>query len=342
MYGLLAAIYKKIIVARNARFDDGRTASHGLEARTISVGNITAGGTGKTPLVIKIAEMMAARGKRVCILTRGYGRKNEKRRVIVTDGRTSTLDTSIAGDEPVELARRLAGKAVIIADADRTAAGKWAKDEYGVSVFVLDDGFQHRQVKRDVDIVCIDATDPFGGERLLPVGRLREPLEGLRRASAIVITRAEQAIDLSTIRGEIERYAPGIPIFTCSSRMRSLREIGSYLGNDDESSRQNGLSGLAHTKAFAFCGIAKPENFFRQLRSDNFQLAGERSFKDHHKYSPADVALIEKLAKNAGAEYLVTTAKDAVKFDGLRSTMPCFVVENQTIISDETKFASLL
>lgn len=331
MLGVLASIYGRFIEKRNRRFDDGTTPITSLSARTISIGNLTTGGTGKTPLVIKCAEILAGRGKRVCILTRGYGRKT-KTRVLVSDGRQVLADPVAAGDEPVEMAKHLGQKAVIVADADRVSAAAWAKEQFGINVFLLDDAFQHRQAARDVNILCIDATDPFGGGKLLPAGRLREPLEAISRADAVVITRADAA-DLKNIKSEITRIAPSVPIFEARTKIARLTPLNSI----DPAS-----ASIAHTKGFAFCGIGKPKNFFGLLRRENYDLAGEMPFRDHHKYSLSDLKKLEKAAEKAGASYFLTTAKDAVKLTGLPFNRPVFIVEIEFSIDREAEFKALL
>lgn len=332
MLGVLASIYGRFIERRNQRFDDGTTPIVPLPARTISIGNLTTGGTGKTPLVIKCAEILSGRGKRVCILTRGYGR-NSKGRVLVSNGREVLADAATAGDEPFEMAKRLLKKAVVVADADRAAAAAWAKDEFGVSVFLLDDAFQHRQAARDVNILCIDATDPFGGGKLLPAGRLREPIAAISRADAVVVTRADSG-DVKSIKAEIARLAPTVPIFEARTKITGLREI--------ETAGVSGTSSIVHKKGFAFCGIGNAENFFQQLRRENYELAGEMRFRDHHKYTAADIKKLEASAEKAGASYFLTTAKDAVKLDDLPFTLPVFVVDITFVIDREAEFAALL
>ena len=203
MLKLLGKIYGLGADLRNSLYDRGILKTHSLGARTISIGNITTGGTGKTPLVAHVASILSVNGEKVCILTRGYGRDNPGDRVLVSDGTNILVDARTGGDEPVELGRKLLGKAIVVADADRVSAARWAKEEFGITAFVLDDGFQHRRVKRDLDIVCIDATNPFGRGMMLPAGALREPLENLSRADAIVLTRANQveSVDAARITG---------------------------------------------------------------------------------------------------------------------------------------------
>lgn len=331
MLSLIASIYGKLISVRNRLYDKGVLATFDLGARTISIGNITTGGTGKTPLVAYVAGLLADRGEKVCILTRGYGRKDAKRRVIVSDGETVLVDAATGGDEPVELARKLVGKnVVVIADADRVAAAEWAKRKFGVTVFVLDDGFQHRRARRDVDIVCIDATNPFGGRKMLPAGRLREPLSGLQRADVIVITRTDLVEDISDLRSQISDHGSEAEVFESRTIMG-----GFSAPNGSKTGSQQGL-------AFAFCGLGNPESFFEELRRSDIQLAGTMTFADHHCYSQNDIAEIVRAARGVGAELLLTTAKDAVKFSDLRFEMPCSVVEITVELDRRDEFASHL
>ena len=309
--------------------------THDLGARTISIGNITAGGTGKTPLVAYIGKILAGRGEKVCILTRGYGRKDPAKRVLVSDGSQIFADPIEAGDEPFELAQKLLGKAMVIADADRVAAADWAKRKFGITAFILDDGFQHRKAKRDVDLVCIDATDPFGGGKMLPAGRLREPLQNLKRADIIVITRANLVADISNLRSEISNLNSGVPIFTATtsiSRFVPLEEFHAKMQGPQNKFERQGV--------FAFCGIGNPDNFFELLGRNDISMAGTHSFRDHHNYDQKDVAAIEEMARQNGGDILLTTAKDAVKLSTLKFELPCYVVEIDTVIDEPDAFAA--
>ncbi len=346
MSSLLSLIYAKIADVRNTLYEKGFFKSFDLGARTISVGNITTGGTGKTPLVILVSQILAARGKRVCILTRGYGRKNPKNRIVVSNGKKILSDARTGGDEPVEMAKKLLGKAIVVADANRVAAAKWAKAEFGVTTFILDDGFQHRRANRDLDIVCIDATNPFGGGKMLPSGRLREPLANLGRANIIVITRSDLASNIDEIKSQIAEYAPACPIFTTSTKLSGMTLLDKFLAvpEDESELAQSSFAHqtLANAKAFAFCALGSPESFFRQLRKDNFEVAGTHAFTDHHFYRQKDIKIVVQKAKDSGAEYLLTTAKDAVKLAGVKMELPCFVVEATLVIDDADGFAALL
>jgi len=336
MFSLLGSIYGRLADLRNSLYDGGFFKTHSLGAKTISIGNITAGGTGKTPLAALVAEILADNGETVCILTRGYGRKNPKRRVLVSDGKNVLADAAMGGDEPVELARKLIGKAIVIADADRVSAAKWALDEFGVTVFVLDDGFQHRRAKRDLDIVCVDATNPFGNGSILPAGILREPLKNLRRADVIVLTRANLAGDIENLKSQISDLRLGLPLFTAENRISDVNKLADSLAGISKP------QSVETIPALAFCALGNPGNFFEQLRRDGFDIVTEKSLPDHHFYTQEDITNLEKTARKAKAEILLTTAKDAVKLNGLTFTMPCFVVEIELGIDEEKAFRDLI
>ena len=268
MLSLLSSIYGKAMDVRNGLYDKGTFKTFDLGARTISIGNNTTGGTGKTPLVAFVAAILAERGETVCILTRGYGRKDSAKFVLVSDGSTILSTPENAGDEPFELAQKLLGKAIVIADADRVAAAEWAKAKFGVTAFVLDDGFQHRRAGRDVDIVCIDATSPMGDRQagslrsrmVLPAGRLREPLHNLKRADVVVITRANLVDDISNLRSEISDLNPEAMIFSVSNKILNLEEFSGK-------------------RVFAFCGLGNPAGFFEHLRRAGIDVVGTDVFR---------------------------------------------------------------
>ncbi len=316
---------------RNGLYDKGAFDTHDLGARTVSIGNITTGGTGKTPLVAHVAEILAARGETVCILTRGYGRKESRKRVLVSDS-TSILSTPAdSGDEPFELAQKLLGKAIVIADADRVAAAEWAKRKFGVTAFILDDGFQHRQAGRDLDIVCIDATNPSGDSQagslrsggVLPAGRLRESITNLKRADVVVITRSDLVEDISNLRSEISDLNSEAATFTAKTRIVNPGEIN-------------------EKRVFAFCGLGNPDAFHEQLRRAGVEITGTKTFADHHQYEQKDIHRIETDARAGEAEILVTTAKDEVKLSDLKFEMPRKIVEIEIEIDDPVAFAALL
>lgn len=336
---MLSRLYGKITNFRNALYRKGVFSSFSLGAKTISVGNITVGGTGKTPLVALIADFLANSGETVCVISRGYGRKNPKSRVLVSDGENVLAKAEFAGDEPFELANKLIGKAIVIADANRTSAAKWAREKFNATAFVLDDAFQHQRAKRDLNIVCVDATKPFGNRKTLPFGILREPLENLKRADAIVITRADlsEKEELEKLKSEIKNYTNCL-IFTAINKVSNITELENF--ESGQSQIPNPKSQIQ--KSLSFCALGNPHNFFEQLRREDFNLAATETFPDHHFYTPKDVEKIEKSARQSGAEILLTTAKDAVKLKDLKFTLPCFVVESEIIFDDAENFRKLL
>ena len=329
-------LYGKIMNLRNALYERGVFESSALGAPVISVGNITVGGTGKTPVVAFVAEVLAEKCKKVCILTRGYGRKNPRERALVSDGETILADAANAGDEPLELAKKLRGKAAVIADANRVAAAKFAREQLGANAFVLDDGFQHRAARRDLDIVLLDATDSFDNAKMLPFGRLREPLENLKRADLIIITRADLAENISNFKFQISNYNATCPILTAANKISQLTELKEFNSNSNPKSR------IPNSESFAFCALGNPANFFEMLRRENYNLTATRKFSDHFSYTQKDIENLEIEAKKLGAEIFLTTAKDAVKLMNLKFTMPCYVVETNLIFDDEKKLRELI
>ena len=298
----------------------------------ISVGNITAGGTGKTPLVEYLAHAIADAGFTVCILTRGYGRENPGRRVLVSDAVTVFATEPEAGDEPLLLAKKLRGVAAVICDADRFAAGQWAVDNLNSTVFILDDGFQHLQLARDLNVVTIDATDPWGGGHLLPRGRLREPARGLSRADLIVITRADQSTKLDLLKDEIRELA-NRPLLISRMVVRGLRE----LGNSAAAQKMQIDKPVA-----AFSAIGNQDAFVRQLEAEGIEIVRVSTFRDHHRYTQREIDDIVASAKDAGAHALITTEKDAVKLEHISLTFPCYVVDIQIQIDNAQCLVDML
>jgi len=297
----LSPLYRGAVAARSAAYRRGWFSRVRLDVPVISVGNLTFGGTGKTPTVIALVRDLVRMGRRPAVLTRGYKRRGDHQVVVVGPEPRQGVDE--VGDEPLEMARRLPGVPVVV-DADRERGGREAL-RLGADVLVLDDGFQHLRLERDLDLVLIDAGDPWGGGRLPPLGRLREPLTAIRRASAVLITKvpADWRPVVAEIETAVERVAPTLQVFVSRMRARRVRVPGEGWQPAEV---------LAGRRVLAFAGIGRPQGFVDTLSGAGAEVVDSRLFPDHHAYSNAD--LEEMVAAAEGVEAIpVTTAKDATK-----------------------------
>jgi tetraacyldisaccharide 4'-kinase len=285
---LLSHVYRTIIVLRNWGYSAGWLRSHRVDVPVISIGNITTGGTGKTPLVIWLCRMLEKKGIKCVVLTRGY--KAEHGNV---------------GDEAAILAKACGGAKVVV-DSDRVAGAAKAIKEHDAEMLVMDDGFQHRRLERNLDIIAIDATRPFGYGKILPAGLLREPKRSIRRADAVVITHYDQttSVSVARIEREVSAIKPGIPIAKAIHKHPFAKETGGAIFDMDE---------LRKKKIFAFCGIGNPDAFITRLREYGMTLVGSKIYNDHHNFSESDIEVIYEEAMEAGAEMILSTEKDWVK-----------------------------
>jgi len=331
----LARLYGVAMKARRDLYRRGLVRVREVGVPVISVGNLTMGGTGKTPLVEWVADRLATANRRVCILTRGYGRAHPKQRVIVSNGIEILAGAAQAGDEAFLLAERLKGRAAAISDADRVSAALWAIENLGSEVFILDDGFQNLGLARNLDLVTIDATNPWGNRRLLPAGILRESPRELARADCIVLTRANESDQVQELEGQINDLSKGRPVFRSRMKILGLRPVSAVA---------EGLSAeeIKSSTAAAFCGIGNPQSFFAQLRGGGYKLGHIQIFRDHHVYTQTDLDRIVRAAIAAGAEVLLTTAKDEVKLRSLGFELPCYAVDISIEIEEEPQLRSLI
>ena len=295
-------LYRLAIVIRNACYDAGVFRTTRLDVRVISVGNVTVGGTGKTPLVVSLAERLKENGRKVAVLSRGYGRKT-KGVVVVSDGHRMLASPEESGDEPYLLAGRLRDVPVVVGES-RVAAGRTAIDRYGCDVFVLDDAFQHRSIFRDVDLVVMDANRPWGNGQLLPAGPLREPLSSLDRAHGIVLTHAGQLDPRDARLARIRKWTRAPFLFA------SHDPVG-WVDLKDGTERPMGI--LNGKRVVAFAGIGNPSSFRKTLESAGVQTEHFLEFGDHHWYGDADIRRIQRSADEYGVDAVVLTEKDAVR-----------------------------
>jgi tetraacyldisaccharide 4'-kinase len=308
----LSALYGAGTRLRAWLYEQGKLKQKHLTRPVISVGNLTVGGTGKTPMVIWLAEQLLADGKRVGILSRGY------------KGSGGTSDE-------IELMKfRLQEQVVFGVGADRYKQGQAL--EPSVDVFLLDDGFQHLPLARDVDILLIDAAQPLAKQAMLPTGRLREPISAMGRADILVFTRTE------TVEGTgaaIEKFQ-GYPVFSAATRLRGFRRFSS-------GTQLLGAEGVGTGPFYAFCGIGNPRAFLKDLQNWNFVLAGHCEFPDHHRYDPRDAAELEAAAKSAGANALLTTEKDAQNLSDVTfAQFPVYIAAIDFEISKEKDLLDLI
>jgi len=298
----VAWLYGVVMHLRAAAYAAGWLRSARPACRVISVGNLTMGGTGKTPVTLFLARALQAAGRRVVIVSRGYRRAGERTgAAVVADREGLRLDVAAAGDEPVVLARRAPGVPVVVG-AKRAEAVALAEREFACDVVICDDAFSHLALRRDVDLVLVHGRDGLGNRRVVPAGPLREPVRALRRATAVVLNVTTG--DDPGVADEAYRAGFRGPMFRVSYTAPQLRAAsGKHLTPDD----------VAAPGLLAFAATARPRDFFVGLRRAGFPVAVGEAFPDHHTYVPDDLARLAQLAAQQGICYLATTEKDAVK-----------------------------
>lgn len=299
----LSLFYRLVVGLRNQLYNKNVISSSHLMCPVISVGNITVGGTGKTPCVIMLAKMLQAEGFRPAVISRGYGGSNAGGINLVSDGENIMLGAKAAGDEPILMAQSLPGVPVITG-ARRKRTGKFAIERFGANVIICDDAFQHRQIARDIDLVLLDYKKPFGNGRLLPAGPLRESVKGLSRAHCLMLTRAEEEMKISEEVAKIIR-GKNTPLFYSVHEPQGIAQAkGKSIVSMDN---------LKGKKLCAFCGIANPDSFKKVLLGAKANILSFNPFPDHYSYTRYDLEELKKQLFSARADYLITTEKDAAR-----------------------------
>jgi tetraacyldisaccharide 4'-kinase len=297
---LLSVPYRWAVQARVLFYDVGLLRTKRLPCPVISVGNVTVGGTGKTPLVMALARGLMDRGIPVAILSRGYkGKKTSG--PLVSDGQIVFLSPEESGDEPFLMAKSLKGIPVLVGK-DRFVTGRMALQRFGIRGLLLDDGYQHLQLYRDLNILLIDSHIGFGDHHLLPRGILREPLSHLRRVHLFLLTKVEDLEACQPLEAKLHQIHPSSPVF------HSHYEPLGLIGPEEEWEELHSLKGK---KALVLSGIANPNYFSSLLKKCGMEIVKEAIFPDHHLYTAKDLAFLEKQGK--GADWFVTTEKDMVK-----------------------------
>lgn len=315
--GVVGGGYRGLLGAREWLYARGVLRSRGLGCPVVSIGNVTLGGTGKTPAVELAAQTLAQLGRHVAIVSRGYGRRSAGIQV-VADTASIRLDAEDAGDEPFLLARRLPGVPVVVG-GNRHRAAVEAVGRFAVNAIVLDDGFQHRTLRKDLEIVMARAERPWGNGHLLPAGPLREPLGALRRADLVVAVGARREEEATEVMTAVAQHAPGVPVLLAEYVPTDCWEV--------EGMRRAAPARLTGMRLLAFAGIGSPRAFERTLADVGATVAEVVAFPDHHWYSREEIVALDRRAAGSGAAALVTTEKDWVRLRRLPPpTRPLFVL----------------
>jgi tetraacyldisaccharide 4'-kinase len=332
LYGLAVAI-------RNRAYDKGWLRQESAGVPVLSVGNITAGGTGKTPLAEYLVRQLVAAGKHPAVISRGYRRRSNGV-VVVSDGTTVRADAAAGGDEPVQMARKLKNVPVVVAEK-RIAAARIAVRDFHADVLVLDDGFQHRSLRRDLNILVVDARKDLTREPLLPAGLRREHLSAIRRADLLVLSKLDP--DAAPIHwlAALSGYLPGAPVTT------GVVLAGIYRLTDQA---EVGVSELLEDPVLAFSGIADHAGFLRTVQGTGMTIAEDVRFPDHHPFDRRDVLRLREVLRVSGAALFVTTEKDAVRLEAepqlkelLLAAAPVYVARIQIeVLTGATRLRSAI
>ena len=331
---VLSFIYLWGYAIRKSIYSAGLIRRKELRGKVISVGNITVGGSGKTPFVLYLSKKLKDKGINFAVLTRGYKRRSkgtkELKRIDSPD-----LKWEEVGDEPYLLSNYLPETPIIIGK-DRYNSGKIAQDKYKAEVLILDDGFQHWRLKRDLDILMVDASIDLEEENLFPEGRLREPLSSLIRAKVFILTRVDQSSYRDKLKNVLKKNNPQ------ASVVESVLEVTSVLKWNDKTKID--LNSLRDKKVIAFCGIGNPFSFEKTLKSSGVEILNAFFFLDHYIYSQNDFLSLEEERKKVGADFLITTEKDSIRLpDVEKQSIPLLVVNVELkIVSGEEKLWEVL
>ena len=300
-----------------------------MPCTVISVGNIVVGGTGKTPTVAAIANLLQNKGKRVAVLLRGYKRRRNKKVLFVSDGENILCSREDSGDEAAMLANYLHNIPIVVGKK-RYLTGKVALDRFNCDVLILDDGFQHRQLARDLDIITIDATQPYGTDALLPIGSLREPKSEIQRADIIILTRTDVVkTGIKNLKDELRKLAPNTPILESVHQLTSLYPLHNK-GIHFPMSTDN----ITGKRILAVCGIGNPNAFLATIDKYSPEKVELFAFPDHHIYSDSDIQQIRHQMQQHKIEWIITTQKDEQKLADLTTELPILVLAIELVITE--------
>ena len=325
----LSWFYRTVIWIRNYCYTIGIFKQKRLPCTVISVGNIVAGGTGKTPAVAALAKLLQSKDFQVGILLRGYKRRSSEKITVVSDSENRLCSREESGDEADMLTRQLPNIPIVVGK-QRYLTGKASLDRFKSDILILDDGFQHRQLARDVDILTIDATQPYGTGALLPIGTLREPISAIQRADIILLTRTDAVgTQIADLKTELNRLAPNKPILESAHQPTSL-----YWLNQPEKHSTIPIENLLGKRLLAVCGIGNPDAFVATLEKFNPETVELFAFPDHHVYAESDLQQIQQRMNQCEAEWIITTQKDEQKLASLSTEGPIVVLAIELVITD--------
>jgi tetraacyldisaccharide 4'-kinase len=333
LFRVTSIIYCLGLYLNRLAYRSGIFPMRSLPARVISVGNLTLGGTGKTPVVIMIAEILRDQGRKPAVLSRGYGGDTKDKVNVVCDGQKILLSADVAGDEPVMIARRLKNIPVLTGK-DRFLTGNYAIKHFGVDTLILDDGYQHLALARDLNVLLFDQEKPLGNGHLFPAGELREPVKASKRANVIGFTRCSRDGNLDSEGNELVPQ-DNLPVIKTALKLKSFIR----LDNHETISREF----LQDQPIAAFCGIANPGDFRHTLETAGARVVFFRAFPDHHRYDADDLKNVEQEAKKAGAQYIVVSEKDSVKIESSDFSLPVLkMIVDVEILAGREIFTKLL
>lgn len=326
-------VYSALLKAYLALYALGVRKRCRLPCRVVSVGNLTFGGTGKTPAVIEICRMLSEQGRKTAVLSRGHGGRGGGT-IVVSDGIAVLAGADEAGDEPVAIARALPGTPVLV-DRDRRRSGRICCERFAPDIIVLDDGLQYWQLHRDLDVVVMDAARPFGSGLVMPAGDLREPVSGLRRAGIVLLNDSDSAESdwLEELRKKLSALSNGAPVLACRRVPVSVRPVDGACSYPAD--------WLRGRRVAAFCGIGKPSSFVEALESVGAVVLECTVFPDHWRYSADDLERIASRVADLGAELAVTTSKDAAKLEAA-AVKDLYVLEIRLEIDDRQRLGEYL
>lgn len=325
---VLSLLYRITIWVYLLPFRIGLRKERNLSKPVISVGNLTVGGTGKTPVVEYICRGLSSRGWKPAVLSYGYGGVLAGRLGVVSDGDQLKLNALKAGDEPAMLATAMPGVPVVVS-RDRFESGTVAIDELGANIMVLDDGFQVWKLRRELDILLMSADNPIDNGRTLPAGKLREPVSAVRRADYVFLMGECDPGALRSAKSKISRITPRAEIYTACVHPGALYRLGES---------RVGIDSIYGRRVFAFSSIGNPAGFEKTVSGLGSVILGAERFPDHHTYSAHDIKGITRRATELGAEILVTTEKDAIKLEGNQFAVPVVVLRIELSLDDEGCF----